>query len=88
MRNPILVAVALALSGPVAIFAVSATSARAESGCGAAYYRNSSGNCVPRPARATRPPSGASAQCRDGTYSFSQSRRGTCSYHGGVARWL
>jgi hypothetical protein len=24
----------------------------------------------------------------DGTYSFSQSRRGTCSHHGGVAKWL
>lgn len=33
-------------------------------------------------------PSGASAICRDGTYSFSQSRRGTCSHHGGVAKWL
>ncbi len=27
------------------------------------------------------------AVCRDGTYSYSQSRSGTCSYHGGVARW-
>lgn len=26
--------------------------------------------------------------CRDGTYSFSQHRAGTCSHHGGVARWL
>ena len=34
------------------------------------------------------PPAGATAQCRDGTYSFSQHRRGTCSHHGGVARWL
>lgn len=33
-------------------------------------------------------PSGASAQCRDGTYSFSQHHRGTCSHHGGVSRWL
>jgi len=34
------------------------------------------------------PPAGATAKCRDGTYSFSQSRRGTCSHHGGVAKWL
>ena len=88
MRNPILFALALALSGPIANFVVPATAAHAESGCGGAYYRNSRGNCVPRPARAARLPAGASAQCRDGTYSFSQSRRGTCSYHGGVARWL
>ena len=33
-------------------------------------------------------PAGATALCRDGSYSFSQSRRGTCSHHGGVAKWL
>lgn len=31
---------------------------------------------------------GATAICRDGTYSFSASRSGTCSHHGGVAQWL
>jgi hypothetical protein len=30
------------------------------------------------------PPVGATAQCADGTYSFSQHRSGTCSHHGGV----
>jgi hypothetical protein len=34
------------------------------------------------------PPPGATARCRDGTYSFSQHRSGTCSHHGGVAAWL
>ena len=34
------------------------------------------------------PPPGATAQCRDGTYSYSQHRSGTCSFHGGVAVWL
>jgi len=34
------------------------------------------------------PPPGATAQCRDGTYSYSQHRSGTCSHHGGVAVWL
>jgi hypothetical protein len=33
-------------------------------------------------------PNGASAICNDGTHSYSQSRRGTCSHHGGVAKWL
>lgn len=33
-------------------------------------------------------PAGATARCGDGTYSFSQSRQGTCSHHGGVATWL
>src|SRR5437899_6854128 len=34
------------------------------------------------------PPPGATALCRDGTYSYSQHRSGTCSHHGGVAKWL
>jgi hypothetical protein len=33
-------------------------------------------------------PPGASAQCRDGSYSFSRHHQGTCSRHGGVSRWL
>ncbi|WP_432127853.1 DUF3761 domain-containing protein [Streptomyces sp. bgisy082] len=33
-------------------------------------------------------PAGATAQCHDGTYSYSAHRRGTCSHHGGVAVWL
>jgi len=38
-------------------------------------------------ASAAAPP-GATAVCRDGTYSFSQHHSGTCSHHGGVAQWL
>jgi hypothetical protein len=56
--------------------------------CPEGYYRNSTGRCVPRPVRSNTAPAGATARCRDGTYSFSQSRRGTCSGHGGVAAWL
>jgi len=56
--------------------------------CSAGTYTNSRGNEVCRPMRANRAPSGATAKCRDGTYSFSQSRRGTCSHHGGVRTWL
>lgn len=53
---------------------------------------------TPRPPTTTSPtgtpksnptvPLGATARCEDGTYSFSQSRSGTCSHHGGVAEWL
>jgi hypothetical protein len=32
-------------------------------------------------------PEGATAKCRDGSYSHSQTRSGTCSHHGGVATW-
>ena len=51
-------------------------------------YVNSKGQTVKRPETCSSAPQGATAQCRDGTYSFSKSRRGTCSHHGGVARWL
>jgi Protein of unknown function (DUF3761) len=52
-------------------------------------YINSEGNTVCKPEESpTGPPAGATARCRDGTYSFSQHRSGTCSYHGGVAEWL
>jgi hypothetical protein len=51
-------------------------------------YLNSKGEIVKRPENCASAPKGATAQCGDGTYSFSQSRRGTCSHHGGVARWL
>lgn len=33
-------------------------------------------------------PSGATARCKDGTYSYSKHKSGTCSGHGGVARWI
>jgi Tfp pilus assembly protein FimV len=33
-------------------------------------------------------PNGATAKCKDGTYSHAATRRGACSRHGGVAEWL
>jgi hypothetical protein len=38
-----------------------------------------------QPEQAAAAPAGATARCRDGTYSFSQHRSGTCSHHGGDA---
>jgi hypothetical protein len=54
------------------------------------HYRNGDGALVHSPAHTDTgaAPRGASAQCRDATYSFSAHRPGTCSHHGGVARWL
>lgn len=53
-------------------------------------YTNRDGNTVHAPARSLsgKAPQGATARCRDGTYSFSRHRSGTCSRHGGVADWL
>lgn len=53
-------------------------------------YKNKDGETVHSPAhtRDGKAPSGATAQCRDGSYSFSQHHSGTCSRHGGVGAWL
>lgn len=52
------------------------------------HYINSEGQKVQSPTYYNSAPAGATALCRDGTYSFSRNRRGTCSHHGGVAKWL
>ena len=39
-------------------------------------------------ATASADANGATAKCKDGTYSHAASRRGACSRHGGVAEWL
>jgi len=52
------------------------------------HYKNSERKRARKPARANTAPAGASAECRDGTFSFSANHRGTCSHHGGVKRWL
>ncbi len=53
-------------------------------------YTNVDGQQVHRPAhtKSGKAPSGATAKCRDGSFSFSTHHRGTCSRHGGVAQWL
>ncbi|WP_215731660.1 DUF3761 domain-containing protein [Bizionia saleffrena] len=52
------------------------------------YYTNTNGYKVQSPTNYNSQPSGATALCNDGTYSFSRNRRGTCSGHGGVRKWL
>ncbi len=53
------------------------------------HYVNKSGQEVHSPSASAsgKIPAGASAKCRDGTYSFSRHHSGTCSRHGGVAEW-
>ena len=79
----------LAFSRPVDVDDTAATQQSALQRTGRGYI-NSRGEWVPSPQRTPdgKVPAGATAQCRDGTYSFSRSRRGTCSWHGGVAKWL
>lgn len=54
------------------------------------HYKNIDGMDVHSPAHTQdgAAPSGASAKCRDGSYSFSKHHSGTCSHHGGVNSWL
>ncbi len=52
-------------------------------------YSNINGSPVHSPTKSTSGiPAGATARCRDNTYSFSMHRSGTCSHHDGVAEWL
>lgn len=55
-------------------------------------YTNRDGCEVPRPEQREGPtcskPTDATARCRDGDWSFSQHRQGTCSHHRGVACWV
>ena len=53
--------------------------------CKSGSYKNVDGKCVHSP---SSDPTGATARCRDGTYSYSLHASGTCSHHGGVARWI
>jgi len=53
--------------------------------CSRGYYLNVSRHCVHRPGSSS---AGATARCRDGTYSYSEHASGTCSGHGGVGIWI
>ncbi|MFI4890284.1 MAG: DUF3761 domain-containing protein [Steroidobacterales bacterium] len=44
---------------------------------------------APAPAAATgAAPAGATAKCKDGTYSMAKHHQGACSKHGGVGEWM
>ncbi|HEX6596199.1 MAG TPA: DUF3761 domain-containing protein [Acidimicrobiales bacterium] len=60
----------------------------AATSCPDGTYTNVDGNRVCRPYASDSAPPGATARCRNGEYSFSQNRQGTCSGNGGVAAWL
>lgn len=79
-----IVAVTIAIAGGFVAVELSPPRATADE-CGSGYYWSTSHQtCVERPDNST---SDATAVCRDGSDSHSQSTRGTCSHHGGVAQW-
>ena len=72
---------------PVAKLIVIILAAILLSGCGSDYdmvYRNGNFTAVVSSGNS----SGATALCKDGTYSYSQSCAGTCYDHGGVVQWM
>ena len=77
---PWLAAVIVALGA-----AGSASAHHTGAACSRGYYKNVSGHCVHSP---SNDPAGAIAKCRDNAYSYSEHASGTCSHHGGVARWI
>jgi hypothetical protein len=72
----------------------SATGRGACSGHGGVQKATSSGSTgtasapAATPPASSVPPAGATAKCKDGTYSKSTHHSGTCSKHGGVDQWL
>jgi len=69
-------AVAGALLGPVTVASSAQAAART-------CAHHTTGTC-----RIASPhPRGATAKCKDGTYSYSAHFRGTCSHHRGVRYW-
>jgi len=43
---------------------------------------------IPRTGPTYDPLQGVTAICKDGSYSYSKHRSGTCAHHGGVKRWI
>ena len=58
--------------------------------CSSGTYQNVDGLCISDEQAPTGSgaPSGATAVCKDGSYSFSTHHTGTCSGHHGVSQWL
>jgi hypothetical protein len=86
MRQRLFALAATAVAaGAVATGAAGQHATTSIAACQKGYYKNVSGHCVHKPAST---PVGATAKCRDGTYSYSEHASGTCSHHSGVARWI
>ncbi|WP_081286989.1 DUF3761 domain-containing protein [Mycobacterium colombiense] len=72
------------------VTAATALAASAYASPSGGCYTASSGDCVPYPQKGGPQPQGATAQCADGSWSFSEHPHagGTCHGHGGVQQYL
>ena len=68
--------------------AAASTPAAPAAGTPAAAKSSTASKSAPTATASDTDPTGATAKCKDGTYSKSQHHSGTCSSHGGVAEWL
>ncbi|HEX3847352.1 MAG TPA: DUF3761 domain-containing protein [Steroidobacteraceae bacterium] len=74
---------AAASAAPAAPAAAPAPSSSASTAAG-----KSASKSAPTATASNTDPTGATAKCKDGSYSHSQHHSGSCSSHGGVAEWL
>jgi hypothetical protein len=68
--------------------AAAAPAATAPTTAAPAAAKSSASKSAPSATASNTDPTGATAKCKDGTYSKSKHHAGTCSSHGGVAEWL
>jgi hypothetical protein len=85
VHDPSVRRIALLCASLAAAVGIGAGSSHAAAHCRSGYYLNVSHVCVKRPGSSA---AGATARCRDGTYSYSRHASGTCSGHGGVRTWI
>lgn len=81
-------AAAAAPAAPAAAPKAAAASAPAAAPAAAKPSAMAKSAAAPTATASASDPAGASAKCKDGTYSHSKHHSGTCSKHGGVAEWL
>jgi hypothetical protein len=55
---------------------------------GAATASAPAKTAAPAAAMSGAAPEGATAKCKDGSYSTAKNHKGACSKHGGVSDWL
>jgi hypothetical protein len=76
-------------AAPAAVTAAAPAAAPAAAAAAPAAAKTSTATkSAPTATASNTDPTGATAKCKDGTYSKSQHHSGTCSSHGGVAEWL
>jgi hypothetical protein len=97
MRLILATAVALVLATPAhadtMAHCAAAWKAKSADATAAKTYKAWSATCLKAdyhvaPEANAAPPAGATAKCKDGTYSMSKTVKGRCSGHGGVAKVL